>query len=114
MHGYTRRIVGWAMDQRPTTKIVTDALKMALWRRRVVAGLMVHSDQGVQYRTGAYHRLLKTYGIECSMSRKGNCLDNAPMESLRPVPNIQWLEYYVRGAITPGCFQLITDLAIAS
>ena len=78
---YSRRIVGWAMDNRPTQKIVTDALKMALWRRGTVTGLLVHSDQGMQYRTGNYHRLLKTYGIECSMSRKGNCHDNAPMES---------------------------------
>lgn len=78
---YSRRIVGWAMDKRPTQKIVTDALKMALWRRGKVKGLMVHSDQGMQYRTGNYHRLLKAYGITCSMSRKGNCLDNAPMES---------------------------------
>jgi transposase InsO family protein len=78
---YSRRIVGWAMDQRPTQKMVTDALKMALWRRHAGTGLLVHSDQGMQYRTGNYHRLLQTYGIECSMSRKGNCLDNAAMES---------------------------------
>jgi transposase InsO family protein len=78
---YSRRIVGWAMDKRPTQQLVTDALKMALWRRGSVKGLLVHSDQGMQYRTGNYHRLLRTYDIECSMSRKGNCLDNAPMES---------------------------------
>jgi putative transposase len=78
---YSRRIVGWAMDKRPVQQLVTDALKMALWRRGTIAGLLVHSDQGMQYRTGNYHRLLKTYAIECSMSRKGNCLDNAPMES---------------------------------
>ncbi len=54
---------------------------MVLWRRGTFAGLLVHFDQGMQYRTGSYHRLLETYGIEYSPSRKGNCLDNAPMES---------------------------------
>lgn len=78
---YSRAIVGWAMDGRPAQRLTIEALQMALWRRGRVKGLLLHSDRGSQYRAADYHAQLQENGIECSMSRKGECLDNAAMES---------------------------------
>ena len=64
-----------------TAQLVADALTMALWRRSVVKGLLLHSDRGCQYAAAEYQRLLRDHGIVCSMSRIGNCYDNAAMES---------------------------------
>jgi transposase InsO family protein len=77
----TRRIVGWAMDQHMRVQLVLDALRMALRRKRPGQGLVHHSDRGVQYACGEYRRELEAHGIVCSMSRTGNCYDNAVMES---------------------------------
>jgi len=78
---YTRMIVGWSMGARMTRDLVIDALRMAYFRRRPKAGVMHHSDRGSQYASGDYQEVLKGYGMIVSMSRKGNCWDNAPMES---------------------------------
>jgi len=78
---YTRMIVGWSMDARMTRDLVINALRMAYFRRRPKAGLMHHSDRGSQYASDDYQKLLRAYGMIGSMSRKGNCWDNAPMES---------------------------------
>lgn len=78
---YSRLIVGWSMSSRAYSGLAEEALTMGLWRRSIKEGLLVHSDQGAQYRTGNYTTILKKHGIECSMSRKGNCHDNAAMES---------------------------------
>ncbi len=78
---YSRRIVGWGMSSRLNPELVVNALYQALQRREVSAGLMHHSDQDVLYSSGPYQRLLADNGIECSMSRKGNCYDNACVES---------------------------------
>jgi putative transposase len=78
---YTRMIVGWSMGSRMTRDLVIDALRMAYFRRRPKAGVMHHSDRGSQYASGDYQKVLKGYGMIVSMSRKGNCWDNAPMES---------------------------------
>jgi transposase InsO family protein len=77
----TRRIVGWAMNGRMSAKLVCDALQMAYWRRRPAPGLLMHSDRGSQYASDDYRKLLKQFRMTQSMSRKGNCWDNAPMES---------------------------------
>lgn len=77
----SRRIVGWSMDSRMQTSLVADALGMALMRHRPPAGLMHHSDRGSQYASAEYQALLARSGIVASMSRKGNCWDNAPTES---------------------------------
>jgi putative transposase len=77
----TRRIVGWSMSERITANLVCDALQMAYWRRRPGAGLLLHSDRGSQYASDAYRKLIKQFRMTQSMSRKGNCWDNAPMES---------------------------------
>ena len=78
---YSRAVIGWAMHKRMRTELVTDALKMALMRRKVRSPLLLHSDQGSQYAAADYRQILAENGIECSMSRKGNCWDNAVAES---------------------------------
>jgi putative transposase len=78
---YSRAVVGWSMSARPTSKMVLDAVKMAIGRREDVRNLLLHSDQGVQYRSSEYRTLLDNHGIQVSMSRKGNCWDNAVVES---------------------------------
>ena len=78
---YSRRIVGWAMSPRQTLTLVAEAWWMAWQRRRPAPGLVHHSDQGNQYRAGLYQQLLARRGVVVSMSRKGNCYDNAPVES---------------------------------
>jgi putative transposase len=78
---YARRIVGWSMGERIDSRLVVDALEMALARRLPGAGLVAHSDRGSQYASEHYQRLLAGHGIVCSMSRRANCWDNAPMES---------------------------------
>jgi putative transposase len=78
---FSRRVVGWAMQNSMTAKLVTDALLMAVWRRGPAQSLMHHSDQGSQYTSEDFQRLLKALGIICSMSRSGNVWDNAVMES---------------------------------
>jgi putative transposase len=78
---YSRQVVGWAMSAWMTADLVIDALQMARWRRRPGKGLLVHSDRGSQYASGRFQAMLKDQGYICSMSRKGNCWDNAPAES---------------------------------
>ncbi len=78
---YSRYVVGWAMSERMTATLVCDALKMALWRRKRPTGVIVHSDRGVQYCSREYQSLLARHGLICSMSKKGDCFDNAAMES---------------------------------
>jgi transposase InsO family protein len=78
---YSRAVVGWAMDARMTSRLVVDALGMAVQRRLPGAELVSHSDRGSQYASAHYRRLLSEHGITCSMSRRANCWDNAPMES---------------------------------
>jgi transposase InsO family protein len=78
---YSRKIVGWAMSQRIDTELVLKALSMALRHRHPPRDLLFHSDRGVQYASGDYRRTLAQAGLIASMSRKGNCYDNATMES---------------------------------
>ena len=78
---YSRKIVGWSMADHMRTSLVEDALKMALARRIPEPGLLHHSDRGTQYACGDYRTMLEANGMKCSMSRTGNCYDNAAMES---------------------------------
>ena len=78
---YSRMVVGWSMSGNCDGKLVEHALEQALARRRPGAGLLHHSDRGSQYTARAYQAYLQRYGIQSSMSRKGNCWDNAAMES---------------------------------
>ena len=79
---YSRQVVGWSMQPHMQTSLVTDALRMAWFRRRPEPGLIFHSDRGSQYCSHAFQQTLSEYGMQSSMSRKGNCWDNAPTESL--------------------------------
>jgi len=78
---YSRQVIGWATGTRLTVDLAENALTMALWRRKPKPGLLHHSDRGSQYAAHVYQRQLADHGIECSMSRKGNCWDNACVES---------------------------------
>lgn len=78
---FSRRVVGWSMQPQMTSQLVMDALTMALWRRGKPKALLHHSDQGSQYTSEDFQRLLAHHGIACSMSRKGDCWDNAVVES---------------------------------
>ena len=78
---YSRTIVGWSMAERMTRHLVTDALMLAAKRRNPPRGLLHHSDRGSQYASDDFQELLLKYGMICSMSRTGNCWDNAPAES---------------------------------
>jgi putative transposase len=78
---YSRMVVGWSMGDTMTSRLVVDAMEMAVQRRLPDEGLLAHSDRGSQYASEHYQRLLGKHGIECSMSGVGQCWDNAPMES---------------------------------
>lgn len=78
---YSRAIIGWSMNKRMTQQLVCDALTMALFRRGFPKGVITHSDRGSQYCSNRYQRLIKLNQLNCSMSRKGCCYDNAAMES---------------------------------
>ena len=77
---YSRQIVGWATSERMKKQLVLDALAMAYWQRKPPKGLLHHSDRGSQYASCEYQKQLNFYGMTASMSRKGNCWDNAPTE----------------------------------
>ena len=79
---FSRRVVGWSMHATMTTQLVTDALVMAIWRRGKPEAVLHHSDRGSQYTSEPFQRLLADHGVTCSMSRAGNCWDNAAMESV--------------------------------
>jgi transposase InsO family protein len=95
----TRRVVGWAMSERINAKLVCDALHMAYWQRQPKGGLLLHSDRGSQYASDEYRQLIQQFRMTQSMSRKGNCWDNAPMESFfktLKVENTHRLTYVTR------------------
>jgi transposase InsO family protein len=96
---YSRKVVGWSMSSRMTAQLVCDALTMAIWLRRPKAGLIHHSDRGSQYASKAFRRLLKAHGIKGSMSRKGDCWDNAVVESFfgsLKQERVHWHHYQTR------------------
>jgi putative transposase len=78
---FSRQVVGWSMDKHMRAALVNDALLMAIWQRKPDKGLLWHSDRGSQYASVSHRKLLKRFGIQQSMSRKGNCWDNSVSES---------------------------------
>ena len=78
---FSRKIVGWALDKHIREGLVLEAFNTAIASRKIKEPLILHSDRGVQYRGHEYQQALKTKKIQCSMSRKGNCWDNAVVES---------------------------------
>jgi len=92
---FSRRIVGWATSARPEQTVALEALHIAVARRRPEAGLVHHSDRGGSYGCANYQELLDQHGIVCSMSRPGNCLDNAPAESFFHSLKTEWLYHFI-------------------
>ena len=88
---YSRKIVGWSMSNRLTAPLVKEALSMAYWRRKPEKGLIHHSDRGSQYAEKDYQKLLEQYGMVCSMCRKGDCWDNAVVESFYHSLKTEWI-----------------------
>jgi putative transposase len=78
---YSRKVVGWSMQPTLARDLVLDAILMAVWRRKPERGLLIHSDQGSQYGSDDWHRFCRAHGLRPSMSRRGNCWDNAVAES---------------------------------
>jgi putative transposase len=106
----SRKIVGWSMAGHMRTELVGDALRMALARRRPGEGLLHHSDRGVQYASEDYQHLLQSHGIECSMSGKGDCWDNAVMESFWGTLKTELVNherYETRGQARASIFEYI-------
>jgi len=94
-----RKVVGWSMGSRMKAQLVCDALRMAIWQRRPKAGLIHHSDRGSQYASKAFRRLLKDNEFKGSMSRKGDCWDNAVAESFfgsLKQERVHWRNYQTR------------------
>jgi transposase InsO family protein len=95
----SRKVVGWSMSSRMKAQLVCDALEMAVWRRRPKAGLIHHSDRGSQYASKAFRQLLRAHDYKGSMSRKGDCWDNAVVESFfgsLKQERVQWQSYQTR------------------
>jgi len=89
LDAYSRRVIGWALDRRLEDELTLAALRMALERRIPAAGMVHHSDRGIQYASGDYTDLLKGHRITISMSRKGNPYDNAARESFMKTLNYE-------------------------
>jgi transposase InsO family protein len=91
---FNREVVGWSASSRMTRQLTIDALQMALGRRNPEKGLLHHSDRGSQYASADYQKILKERGITCSMSRKGNCFDNAVVESFFGRLKSEWVNHH--------------------
>ena len=91
---FNREVVGWAASSKMTRQLTIDALQMALGRRNPEKELLHHSDRGSQYAAADYQRILKEHGFICSMSRKGNCYDNAVAESFFGRLKSEWVNHY--------------------
>lgn len=106
----SRRIVGWSMSSRITQELTRSALCMAVQARRPGAGLVHHTDRGSQYAAADYQKLLSNYRMRCSMSRRGNCWDNAPMESFfhsLKVERVHHRDYRTRAEARSDVFDYI-------
>lgn len=105
---YSRRIVGWALADHMKADLVCEALMMALMRERPDGDLIHHSDRGSQYTSGDFQQLLSAHEITCSMSRKGDCYDNAVMESFWGTLKCELGEYWQdKSSVRPDLFDYI-------
>jgi transposase InsO family protein len=107
---YSRRIVGWSMSERIDQALTLRALSMALRARQPDAGLLHHSDRGSQYAAGDYRKHLQARGITCSMSRKGNCWDNAVAESFFATLKVEFIHestFHTRSQAVTEIFEYI-------
>lgn len=107
---YSRTIVGWAADKRPSAKLTLLALQRAMWKRRPKTGLIVHSDRGSQFSSWEYQNFLKARGYISSMNRQGCCYDNAVMESFfhtLKMEHIYWENFESREVAMLRLFEYI-------
>lgn len=107
---YNREIVGWSASSRITRQLAVNALQMALGRRASSRGLLHHTDRGSQYASADYQKILKEHGMVCSMSRKGNCYDNAVAESFFARLKSEWVNherYHSRAEAVQSLFYYI-------
>jgi transposase InsO family protein len=107
---FSCRVVGWSMSERINTELPLKALRMALAERRPGRGLVHHSDRGCQYASDAYRRVLEANGIVCSMSRKGDCWDNAVAEGFFGTLKNEWLrdaDFRTRSGARSAVFEYI-------
>ena len=107
---FARSIVGWSMSKTMTTDLILDALTMAYWRRKPKNKVMLHSDQGSQYKSNRCKKLLKTLNMQASMSRRGNCWDNAVAESFfsnLKKERVRRIKYKTRGDARLDLFNYI-------
>ena len=107
---HSRQVIGWAMDKTMTAQLVCDALQMALWRRKMPRGVIVHTDRGSQYCSNQYQRMLRKHGLICSMSGTGNCFDNACAETFFHSLKIEAIygnQYPTRDSIRREVFEYI-------
>ncbi len=107
---FSRKIVGWSVSERIDTELVKSALHMATTQRSPEPGLLHHSDRGVQYASDAYQQILADLGVVCSMSRKGDCWDNAMMESFFGSLKTEWVygkDYQTREEAKEDLFKYI-------
>ena len=107
---YTRRVVGWAMADHLRHELALAALDMAIVRQQPAPGLVHHADRGVQYAAHRYRARLRRHGMLCSMSRKGDCWDNAPMESFFATLKgelVEAADYQTRDEARADLFQYI-------
>lgn len=107
---FSRQVIGWSMHNHPRADLVIDALMMAVWRRKPRQRVLVHSDQGIQYTCADWRKFLDDHNLEASMSRKGNCHDNAVAESffsLLKTERIKRRIYKTRGEARSDIFNYI-------
>jgi putative transposase len=107
---YSRQVIGWAMSEKNNAQLVQDALTMAVWRRGRVRDVIVHSDQGSTYASSDYQQQLKANNLICSMSRKGECLDNAVAESFfgtLKTEHVDYEDYRTRQEARQSLFEYI-------
>ena len=107
---YSRKLVGWSMGRSNSARLVSDALEMAIVQRGEVTGVILHSDRGRPYVSTEYQQLIKDHGIVCSMSRKGDCWDNAPMESFYHSLKTEWVvfeDYHTQDEARASLFDYI-------
>jgi len=91
---FSRRVIGWSMSGEMKAGLVIDAFMMAVGRRRPPRGLIAHSDRGSQYASRSFQRILRQHGVVCSMSRKGDCWDNAVVESFNATIKTELIHRY--------------------
>lgn len=107
---FSRKVIGWALDDHMREELILAALEMAVSDREIQPETLLHSDRGVQYRGHDYQRALSDYGIRCSMSRTGNCWDNAVMEAFFSRLKVELIyaeNYKTREAVHSGVFEYI-------